>query len=202
MTAYFSGPYLVSIEYFTPIGSLTLKHTQRLNCAAVGTPSPGDAATSILLQTAGGGTKTLATAIAEYWAFFREGIPTATTVTLANFWAVTPGSDDLTFITSVALTPTTGANTTAPQPAREETLTYRSAKGSYMAIDLLEGAGVIDTQVPLVPAAVGNWTQVLSYYILSAGGWIACRDRSFPIAPMRYSGTQNEATYRKRFRQS
>lgn len=202
MTAYKSGPYRAEMDYYTPIGSQVLRHTMKLNCAAVGSPAPGTAPTSVLMQTAGGGTVDFAEAAQTFWSFLRGGVPGATTVTLMNLFRVTPGTDEGVFICSAILSPVTGGLVASPAAAREETLTFRSAKGSYMAIDLQEGVNISDTQTPLVPASTGFWNNVLAYYILSADGWIACRDRSWPVAPMRLSSTQNEHTYKRRFRSS
>lgn len=202
MTAYKSGPYRAEMDYYTPIGSQVLRHTMKLNCAAVGSPAPGSAPTSVLMQTSGGGTVDFAEAAQTFWSFLRQGVPATVTVTLMNLFAITPGTDEGVFICSAILSPTMGAVAAVPLPAREETLTFRSAKGSYMAIDLQEGVNSSDTQVPLVPASSGVWNSVIAYYILSSDNWIACRDRSWPVAPMRLSSTQNEHTYKKRFRSS
>lgn len=200
MTAYKSGPYVVQIQYFQILAGLNLMHTMKVNCAAVGTPTPGTPATAILMQTAGGSSKALNVCINEFWAFVRMGMTTTITATLANFYSVAPGTDEMTFITSHPLSPSTGGSGSGGVAASEETLTLRSAKGSYMAIDIQEGFNGTNAQVAVVPAATGTWYNVLAQYLLSTGGWVACRDRSFPIAPMRLSATQNEATYRRRYR--
>lgn len=198
----YPGPYTLEIDYFTTINSRSLKHTNVVNCVAVGSPVPGTAATSILLATAGGGTKTLADAAAQWWSFYRLLLPTSTTAGAMSLYRITPNTSKRTFIQSVVVLPATGAVANAPLAAREDTLTFRSGKGKWLTIDAQETSNANDTQVPLTPNAGGSAQQRVAAYMLSADCVLSSRDRSFPVGAMNYSNTQNEAIYRKRFRSS
>lgn len=196
----YPGPYVIEIPYSVPVGTLTLSHTHSINCKPVGTPLPGAVPNDILLVTAGGGNKTLQAGVTQYWGFLRLLMSTNAAVSVANFFEVAPESYEKTFITSVALLPTSGTAGTAAA-AREDTLTFRSGKGSYMQINVVETPILSDINIPLTPLTTGANYQRMAAYILSADNIATCRDRSFPIGSMKYSNTQNENAYKKRFRQ-
>lgn len=202
MAKNFPGPYVVTFEYTAPIGALTLTHEHSVNCAVVGTPAVGTPASSILVSTLGGSTKALNTAIDEYWAFLRLAFSTTSVVSQCILWSITPSSYERNFITAYTLVPAAGSDGAAPANSREVTCTFRSGKGSTMQINVQESVDVFDTKTALISNAGGQWYQRVSAYVLSTGGWITARDRSFPVAPLNVAGTQNEHTYKKRFRPS
>ena len=198
-TPSYPGPYVIEFPYTININSLTLPHTHTINCKPVGTPLPGATPSSILLVTAGGGNKTLQDAVTQYWGFLRLWMPSAAGFSQANLYSVEDESYEKTFITAVNLLPAT-ATGGLPGAAREDTLTFRSAKGSWMQLNLIEVNGASDVKQPLIPLSTGTNHQRIAAYILSADNIATCRDRTFPIGAMRLSNTQNEATYNKRFR--
>lgn len=200
MAKNFPGPYVVTFEYGANVGSLNLNHEHSVNCAVVGSPAVGTPASSILVSTLGGSTKALSTAIDEYWAFLRLSLSTTSVVSQVILWEITPSSYERNFITAYALTPAAGSDLAAPAGSREVTLTFRSGKGSTMQINVQESVDIFDTRSALVSNPGGAWYQRVSSYVLSTGGWITCRDRSFPVAPLNVAGTQNEHTYKKRNR--
>lgn len=195
----YPGPYVCEFPYAVTIGTLTLNHTHTINVKPVGDPVPGTVASSILLSTGGGGTKALDAAMNQYWSFLRAIVATGAAVSPVNFYRVEPESSEKVFITSVNLTTPTAIGGTA-QPAREDTLTFRSGLGSYMQVNVIEVSVINEVSVALVPNAAGNNYQRLASYVLSVDGVLTCRDRTFPIGAMKISNTQNEVTYRKRWR--
>lgn len=192
------GPYEMDYEYI--VSNLT--HHMRVNCIAVGAPVPGSTFASILLQTKGGGTVDALTATGNFWSFIRPLVSTTVTVAQVTLWKYLPGTFEKTFIAAREANLLAGTNVSTPRLAGEFTESFRSANGGMMYIRIEEHAenvGVFQ-RASLIANAGGSGTQQLAAYVVSSAGWMIARDDSFPVAPYSLLLGQNEAVFKKRYR--
>lgn len=190
------GPY--EIEYLYTVNNLV--HALRLNCITDGTPTPGDAFSTIDLVTKSGGSIALQTAIDDVWEELRKQLTTTSSAGLVTLWKYVTGTYEKNFISSGSVTNPAGTSGGAARPAGQVTISMRTAAGGYLKMTALETVDNLDQIVPLVAApGISVWSN-LALYMLSSSGWILGRDGSFPIAPLNQSYGQNESTYRARFR--
>lgn len=200
MTALFPGPYEIDIEYATIINTVSLNHHIRINCVTVGTPSVGTPATTIQLATRGGSSVTMSIGVNNAWTQIRKWFHTTVSATSVTLWKYRTDSYEKDFVSTMALTNPAGISTTAVAPARQGTLTFRTGTGSIAKLQLMELSSTADNQIPLLNSNSGDPQNFIAAYFLSTEGWMTGRDRTFLVAPLRMSFTQNEALARKRFR--
>lgn len=143
------------------------------------------------------------TAINGYWALVRVLYSsTLTAVTSAILWKVNPDGVSRTFISTHAVALPTGATAGNPTAGHQQTLTFRSGKGSTSKLVFIETLGSGKTIGLLLPNAAGSAAQKIAAYVLSTSGWIAARGLSWPVAASKEANTYNEVIERKRFRAS
>lgn len=197
----YPGPYEVEIEYTTPISGVTLPHSLKVNCAAIGTPAPGSPASAISLQTRSGTPALIQTCVDGLWAFLRPMLHTSVVAAVWTLWRYpVAGSFAKDFITSGTLTNPAGTAAAVPTAAFYGIFKFRSAGGGTMGITLLESVHSQKTKIPLTANVSGNDNQKLAAYVISTAGWMIARDDSFPIVPTTLSQGENERLFRQRFR--
>lgn len=190
------GPYQVDFEFLTGGRS----HHTRLNCLAIGNPTPGTPATSVLLQTKGLTSVDLETAATQFWSYIRPDISANTTVTSVTFWRFVPNTKIRTFITALSTSLPAGSNPGAYVPAHQRILTFYTGAGKGMRISFSEDANNSNQVLNLVSNPSGFAGQQLAYYALSAGGWMIGADDSYPTAARHDCYTFNNAIERERYR--
>lgn len=194
------GPYVVEIEMLCTIASQPLKHTWSANCAALGSPPPGTASTTISLATRSGGSKILSVGVQEWWSIFRDNFSNATTIISCNLFRYDGPALGNTFISAIAVSPSGGSVSGAPNAGHETILTFRTGTGGIMKVAAVEDVGSSKAQTPLVAnPALGTYGQEAAY-IMSSDGWLCGRGGSWPVAPMQISQSYNEAIEKRRFR--
>lgn len=201
MVAYLPGPYVIDFEYQVTISTQVLTHHITANCVAVGSPVPGTPSTTVLMQTRSGSTIALSTAVQNFWTVARQAFNTGTTslvgVTLNR---VEPETEIETFISAAVATPATGSSVASAQAGHQTVLTLRSGNGGYLKVNFLEDVESRRDSIALVSNAAGLWYQRVAAYLLSSEGWFSARDRSWPVATMKASFSNNEALEKRRFR--
>jgi hypothetical protein len=198
--ANFPGPYEIEFEvigYTAPVRT----HKIRLSVVNVGTPTPGDPATSIILQKKGGATTTLQAAADLAWGFLRPFFSTTLNCPSFSFWRYVPGTRGKDFITSGTITNPAGTGGTTVA-AHEIVMSFRSANGGILKTVLLETINTGSAQTALIPNSAGNIAQKWAAYVLSADSVVFCADDAYPIAALRVSDGENERIWRKLFRPS
>lgn len=178
----------------------TRTHVVRMWVSPTGVPAIGTPASAVTIQKLGGATAALDVVANQAWSYFRLQWQSIISATGYSLWRyVTENSRD--YVTGGSLTtPTgTGAGTTV---AAQATLTFRHALGAVSKIVLLEGTNAGDTQTALIANAAGTPTQRLAAYLMSADSPMVSLDNSFPVTPLRDSRGQNEAIWRKVYRNS
>jgi len=193
----YPGPYAFELFYIVT----GLQHTFNVNCAAVGSPTPGTSLTTIDLQTIGGSTVKADTAISTLWGHIRPIFNTGVTVAGVNFWKYpTPGSKARIFISALSASLPAGSSGGATNPSHGLTMSFRTALGGILKLELLETVNTQQTITTLAANAAGTAYERIAAYAISTAGWMLAADDSFPIAPYHLSGGQDEATFKARNR--
>ncbi len=204
MALNYPGPYEVRIFYTVTVGSVALEHTQRLNCNVSPHADPGEEFNDITVVTrgplgGGAGFSTLKSAVDDYVALMR-GIYNTTTANIdrAELWRYTPGTFEAAFVSAYNID-LPGTIASATVQAGEAILTFRTIEGGIMKLayeeSYLPPGGAQSLGVVTGPAAA------IRDYVLGSSNWILARDTSYPFAGYRYNPGQNEAIFKKRFRQ-
>lgn len=189
----FPGPFTVEI-FYTVDG---LEHKQELNCKVQGSVTPGQDPVSIDILQRDGTTLTLASAVSAYVDVIKTRFDGTTTFDRYDFWEYTPLTNVRKYIASGNIG-VTGTSTATRRKAGQDTYTFRTQEGGIMRLIQMESVTNDDSQKRL--SELGGTQLAIVSYITDATGWILARDTSYPIAFLRVSNTQNERTYRERFR--
>jgi hypothetical protein len=189
------GPYLFVIPYIIA----GLSHEISWQCSALGTPEGGTAPIDITLRTRNGTGRTLADAAASFWSLAYLFIPADASVGQYYLYRTEAGTDKRFFISSGDLSeePDGGIHS----PARQMTMTFRTANSGVMRLVILEVNNTSDTLVPLTAneASPDPATALASFMVVPESPVLGT-DASWIVAPMSLAFTQNEATYQARFR--
>lgn len=195
MTQYPAGPY--TLEFPTIFNELG--HVIELNCDAVGTPTTGDDPTTVFLRTRDNVGATLDDSANAIWDLLRAFFNATTLCSTYNLWKRNPDNNDRLFISGGVLANPNGSSATANVPANQCVMTWRSGNGNIMKISLVENIITSNSRVPLASSTAPMVT-ALSAFVLSDANVIMARDRSFPVASMNVSFSQNEKVFNRRFR--
>jgi len=196
----FPGPYEVEYSYNTVFGAVTLTHVLRVNCAVIGTPTPGDPPASISVQTVSGTPSDLPVAVNELWEHIRTFLHTSASAGSYILWKYTPGTFAKTFVTSGAVTNPAGTSAQATRAAHYVKFTWRTAAGGIMGLTVLEEGAAHMVRIPQAGNPAGdNYAQLVAYAYSSAG-WMLARDDSFPIIGLNMTFGENEAVFKARYR--
>lgn len=195
MTTFPRGPYLIEI----PMVFNELSHSLTFNCDILGTPAPGDAPSSISFRTRGSVAVTVEDGVNAAWAELRQLFNATTLAATYTLWKTRTTNNNLDFVSAGTLTLANGSGVAANIPASQLTMTWRSAAGNTMRVNLLEHNVPGSSRVPI--AAAGNvFISSFNDYVLSDDNWISARDRSFPVAALNASFGQNEKVFNRRYR--
>lgn len=190
----FPGPYQVEINYSIPARS----HKMRIDCQVVGSPVPGTSPSQIDVQVANGTTKPLDQAVDELIALLQPICSNTMTFNDFTLWKFTANTYQRQFVTTEPLgvlgTATAGAN-----PAHYRIWTMRTIGGGIAKLTLLEDTNTSNDQVPYASLDVNS--KALVDYLIGNTGWLYARDNTYPIAALYESRGQNEAIWRKIYRQ-
>lgn len=190
------GPFQVDYEY----QASSLTHHKRFNCMIVGNPTVPTPVGSLSLATKSGGTVTLQAGVDNYWNLARVAFHTSVAVLSVTLWRFLPGTLNKDFIASITVANPLGTSGTSPQDAHQTTLTFRTAAGSIMKDVFIEDSSTAKTRAVLIASAVGDAYQRCAAYWLSAEGWALGADDSYPVSALKRSGSENEAVFKKRYR--
>lgn len=197
MAINYPGPYEVVFKILV----LGMEHESRYNCIAIGDPPPGTPVASVSLQTRSNVPRLLQLCVDDLWTQMRPHFHTGVTHSGFELWRYpTAGSLARDFITAGAVTNPAGTSSGAVIQANEDTLSFRSANGGIMKFEMQESSFQTNQVSTLVPSATGSTIQRIAQFILSANGWLLARDDAFPFAAYRHTSGQNEAIYRRRYR--
>ena len=189
------GPYLFVIPYIVA----GLSHELSFQCSAIGTPEGGTAPIDVTLRTRNGTGRTLADAAASFWTKAHLFIPADASVGQYYLYRTEAGTDKRFFISAGPLSeePDGGLH----GPARQMTMTFRSANSGIMRLVVLEVNNATDTLVPLAAhIASPDPATALAGWIVDPDSPVLATDASWIVAPMSIAFTQNENTYQARYR--
>jgi hypothetical protein len=200
MTVNFPGPYEARFYYTVNNGSVVNTHVHRVNVQVVNAPAPGTAMADIDLID-----KSLALVAADTtfttWANLikvRWAVNASNAITHVELWQYVANSYDAFFISTMPLNiATTGAGGT--QVAGQEIYVFRTEEGGTMKISFMETVQAIGS--PLTYTQLSANTKLIVDFVVAPVNavWLA-RDTSFPIAFTRMFPGQNEALFKKAFR--
>lgn len=201
MALNYPGPYEVRIKYTVSATGGSIQHVQRLNLNMAEAPTPGLPFEDVrALRRVDDGTpasRALDTMVDEWIALIQTQFNTSVTFDLAELWAYEPESFEASFVSTYAI----GVNGTNGAPisvAGQAILTFRTLEGGVLKINLMEPINAAGAKVGMTSAPAG--IQAISDYVVSDVNWILARDTSYPFAPMNFAPGQNEAIFKKRFR--
>jgi hypothetical protein len=197
MSALPAGPYV--IEYGIVIANLT--HSFEFNCDTLGTATPGQDPTTLLMAARSESEEvTLQEAADEMWGKYRPLLSPGHQCSTYTLWKMGSTNTQRLFISGGVLTTPNGAGVGSYIPAQQMTLTFRSATGRIGRFVAMETAYAGNGQIPLNPAGGIEYTDAFAAYILSGRNVACARDRSFFVQGLNDSRGQNEAIFEERFR--
>lgn len=191
------GPYEADYAYI--VSGIT--HHLRVNCMVMDNPAPGTPFTDLEVQTRSGTPVLLSGAVQTLWDWIRPFMAGSVAAPTLTLWKYVTGTFEKDFISASSGITGAGSNAGAFNPAHYRQFSFRSANGGIMKVSLMEDSDTDNTITNLVANAAGNASQKLAAYVISTDGWLLARDDSFPIAPYHENQGQNEAIFRRRFRQ-
>ena len=189
------GPYLMVTPYV--VDGLT--HEASVQVSATGTPEGGIAPIDVTLRTRNGVGRTFSDAAASLWTLLHLFIPSDASVGQCILYRTQAGTDKRYFVSAVDLSevPDGGVHT----PARQMTMTFRTASSSVSRLVVLEVNNTSDSLTPLKANALSpDPATKLAAYFVSPLSPVFGTDGSFLVAPMSLAFTQNEAVYQARYR--
>lgn len=199
MAVNFPGPYTVRIFYTVDVaGNGVLVHRQELNVRIQGTPEPGTAFGDIDVLRRDDTDWPLDGEIDDWVALLADVYNSANTeFTHAELWKYDPLSFDANFVSTYPLA-VVGTSGSGNAQAGQVIYTFRTQEGGIMKITLMEAA--VAAGNPLGYSSISAAQQAIVDAVqYGSSPWLA-RDTSYPFAFIRQFGGQNEATFKKRFR--
>lgn len=175
---------------------ITHRHTFDVNVESI--PEPGVPFDEIIVTRASGATTDLETVINEYVALLLPLFANTQTITLAELWYIPEGTTNAQFISAMPIAEV-GTSGNDENPAYQGTLTFRSVGGGVMRLQYMELPLASNLREPY-PTGNAVLNNIFAYVIGLQSPFLA-RDNTRPFAAMNYSGGQNEALWRKRYRQ-
>lgn len=196
--AAFDGVWELRIFYTTtatPGGAIEHVHTMDVNVNSE--PLPGTPFEAIEVELKDGSSAILATKVSEYVELIDGQFAITTDFSRAELWAIPEGTYDGQFISvyTLGVQGDSGSGTIA---AHQNTWTFRSRDGGTMRVQLMET--VDNTNLKQSYPTGSSLVNDVFEYVTGSGSFFLARDNSVPLAPLNYSGGQNERLFRKRFR--
>lgn len=199
MVQNFPGPYELRFFYTTPESGLTLNHVQRLNLNLTTQPNVGDAFVNINAVTRGGvATPDLATVVEDWLTLIDDEFSTTVSFPNVELWEYTPLTFDAKFISAYSPTANAGVNAAPTIPAQQSIITFRTAEGGILKINLMETVRSAQQQQSF-PTGTPS-INAIATFVTGSTNWILARDTSYPISRLRWLPGRNEALFKKRFR--
>lgn len=195
----YDGLYELRLYYTSqPAGFQEITHRHTVDVNVFGTPDPGVVFEDIIVKRASGAEVDLQVVTDEYVALLRPLFSTTQTITLAELWHIPEGTTNAQFIAAYSIAEA-GTSGNDENPAYQGTLTFRSTGGGTMRLQYMEIplASQLREPYPTGNAIVNN----IFAYVVSSNSPFLARDNTRPFAAMNFSGGQNEALWRKRYRQ-
>lgn len=193
MATYPPGPYILDIPY-TVSG---LSHNLTINCDVIGTPAIGAAPNTIELETKNGEGILLSGAADELWGVLRPAMTTQALASTYTLWKANEDNGEKTFVSGGSLTTPNGSLVDAPMLTSQVTLTWRSARGNYARLQIMESAFAGAARLPLLSSGHAV-LYAISAYVLGPTSVVMARDRSFLIVPMNASFDPQNGTLHNR----
>jgi hypothetical protein len=196
MTAFPAGPYILEIPYIVADEG----HSLRVNCDVTGSPAIGSAPSSITLETKDGDGILLNGGADEFWDAVRPLMSSDASATAYILWRANEDNNDLTFISGGTLTTPNGASGGDPILTSQATYTWRSGRGNWGRIQIMDQPIPLLSKGPLLSTGQ-SVVNALSTYILGGTSFIMARDRSFLVVPLNASfDPQNQKLFNRRYR--
>lgn len=197
MATNFIGPYQIDIEYQT--GDPAFDHVVKFDCDVVSEPNPGDTFADFDLATRQGTGIQADTAMDALVAVLEPFFASAdASIISATLWKVAVPTNVRTFKATYAI----GAAGTAggtTKIAGEVVFTFRTIEGGIKRVQLEETVESAQTRVAYGTLSPGIEVDLMDY-VTDADTWILGRDTSYVYLPLNFCGGQNEAIWRKRYR--
>lgn len=195
----YDGEYELRIFYTSqPAGFQTIEHRHTIDVNINTPPTPGTEFDQIFVTRRNETGDSLEIITDEYVALLLPLMAVTQTIARAELWYIPEGTTNGQYISSysIAADGTAGGD---ENPAYQATMTFRSLGGSTMRIQLMElpFSSQLREPYPTGNSAINN---LMSYVAGEMSGFLA-RDNTPPFAPMNFSGGQNEALWRRRYRQ-
>ena len=192
--ANFPGPGEIRLFYTVD----TIQHVQRINCVPDDDYDVGEDSANILLVNRDTTTTPFETAVDEWIALLQPFYNmTDAAFVRAEFWTYPPLSTDGVF-RSVYDIGEVGTVANETVPAAQYTITFRTAGGGGMRVVLLES--ILGTNLRTPVATIGGDVLALAVYVTALDSWVYARDNTYPVVALNGSGGQNEALWRRRYR--
>lgn len=188
------GPYFIEITYETS----GLNHKMGFSCQVSGTPVVGTSSDLIDILQRDATTVTLTNAVNDFVDLLKPMFQTVTTFIDFTLWQYVTGTLERNFVSTGALG-VAGTSAGSAQTAHQATSTFRTQNGGILKLVMLESI-FSDNDVVALSSVSNTALLAISAFIVSTDSWLYARDNSYPIAPLNFSGGQNEALFRKRYR--
>jgi len=187
------GPYQVEINYSTAARS----HKMRLDCQLSTSPPAGADLSTLNVITSGGANVGLTSAVGSLITLMLPFVSDTMTFNDFTLWKFVTGTQQRTFIGTAQIA-IVGTNVNGSVPAHYSMFTMRTQNGGIAKVVLLEDVSNGNTKLPY--SLLGTAAQDLFDYMTGDDTWIYARDNSYPVAPLFRSEGQNEALWRKIYR--
>ena len=188
------GPYQVEITYSGDSRS----HKMRLDCRIDGSPVAGVDMSTVNVLNRLSANIGLTSAVGSFIDLLQPIFAPDMSFDSFSLWKFTSGTNERQFIGS-ALIGEVGTNAGVIQRAHQTIYTFRSGNGGTMRLNLLEDSNTGNDKTAY--ADMSAPAQALVDFMLSDDCWIYSRDNAYPIVSLWESQGQNEAIWRKIYRQ-
>lgn len=203
MALNFPGPYELRLYYTVTIGTQILTHVARYNLAVNGPIAPGTEFPDIQVVrrsgvdlTAGG---QLNTVLVAWVTLIKAKFPNTVNFDYAELWRYTPFSFEADYVSTYPLDiPGTAGGSVVP--AGQEIWTFRTLEGGIMKLSFME-TNVAPGATRSAGTAVGGDATIRDF-VIGSNNWILARDTSYPFSAIKIHPGQNEAVFKKRFRET
>jgi len=200
MALNFPGPYQLRFYYTTANSSHpALQHSQRFNIQLSVDVDPGDPFSAAGILTGSGGTIGADIIVDDYLALVSQIYSNAANNTwdFVELWKYTPGTFEAQFM-SVYATNVPGASASAMNPANEQIMVFRTSQGGIMRAHYEES--ILSIGLPDTPPFANAALDDIREFIDTTPRPFLGADTSYPFATIALYPGQNEALFKRRFR--
>ncbi len=189
----FPGPYVITFE-----GTVSgQSHNYAINLKIDGDPSPGTSETAISTIRRDLSLVNVNTALQALIDLYKVRFSTDYSFGGAQLWKVASQSFEKQFISTLSAN-ALGTNAGTVELAHYSMYTFRTQEGGILKLTHLED--VENAKNQRTYAELGGGEQALVDFIISDQNWVLAYDTSYPIGFIRGSYGENEALFRKRYR--